>query len=200
MLPKREEAIGEPLSPYAVSKYVNELYAAVFARAYDYKSVGLRYFNIFGPRQDPLGPYAAVIPSWIGSMSRQEQVWINGDGSTSRDFTYVDNVVQANILAAVADEGAKGQIYNVACGNRLTLNEVFDALVQGFADHGIAYRLERGFRAFRQGDVMHSQADISKAARLLGYSPTTQFHEGVAKTVPAYFKPKGRSRDFGMVS
>ncbi|HEY5106819.1 MAG TPA: SDR family oxidoreductase [Caulobacteraceae bacterium] len=185
-LPKREEAIGQPLSPYAVSKYVDELYAAVFARAYDFKCVGLRYFNVFGPRQDPLGAYAAVIPSWLAAMLAHAPVWINGDGSTSRDFTFVDNVVQANILAAVAVEDARDQIYNVACGNRLTLTEVFDVLVATLAEHGVIYRGPRRHRAFRPGDVLHSQADISKAKRLLGYAPTVDFAEGIARTVASY--------------
>ncbi len=185
-LPKREETIGQPLSPYAVSKYVDELYAAVFARTYDFKCVGLRYFNVFGPRQDPLGAYAAVIPSWIAAMLSQAPVWINGDGSTSRDFTYVDNVVQANILAAVASCEATDEIYNVACGKRLTLSEVFEVLVATLADRGVTYRGERHHRAFRPGDVLHSWADISKARRLLGYAPAVDFAEGIARTVASY--------------
>ena len=185
-LPKTEDAVGAPMSPYAVTKYANELYATVYATTYGFKSIGLRYFNIFGPRQDPLGPYAAVIPLWALAMIRGDPVWINGDGSTTRDFTFVDNVVQANILAACADDDAKNEVFNVAFGQGLTLMTVFDALaeaVSGALDTPLAIP---SFRDLRPGDVAHSQADISKASRLLGYAPTHGFAAGVALTVPDY--------------
>jgi len=172
-LPKVEDIIGSPLSPYAVTKYVNELYANVFARAYDFKCIGLRYFNIFGPRQDPEGAYAAVIPKWIASMLHNEPVYINGDGETSRDFCYIDNTVQANILAAMTDNpAAVDQVYNVALNDQTSLNQLFntlrDLITERVADIQIPDPVYRDFRA---GDVRHSRADIGKAESLLGYAP-----------------------------
>lgn len=187
-LPKVEDKIGKPLSPYAVTKYVNELYAEVFARAYGFNTIGLRYFNIFGPRQDPNGPYAAVIPKWIAAMIKNEIVWINGDGSTSRDFCYIDNAVQANLLAASAEnDEAANQVYNIAVGDRTTLNELFEsiraALEPDFPHLGHS---KPNYRDFRAGDVRHSLADISKARSLLGYEPSHRIEEGVKAALNWY--------------
>lgn len=185
-LPKVEEHIGRPLSPYAVTKYVNELYAEVFARSYGFSTVGLRYFNVFGRRQDPQGPYAAVIPRWIAAMLRHEQVFINGDGETSRDFCPVANVVQANLLAATAPLEALNQVYNVALGGRTTLNELFDILCSALANHGADASARPLHREFRDGDVRHSLADVGKARRLLGYAPQVDVAQGIAATIPWY--------------
>lgn len=187
-LPKVEENIGNPLSPYAVTKYVNELYADVFARSYDFKSIGLRYFNVFGKRQDPNGAYAAVIPKWVASMIRSEDVYINGDGSTSRDFCFIDNAVQANVLAATSPEDAKNQVYNVAVGDRTSLNELFEHLKLELAESGRFYSKDAIYRDFRTGDVKHSQADISKAKRLIGYEPEFNVGDGLKQSVPWYIK------------
>jgi UDP-N-acetylglucosamine/UDP-N-acetylgalactosamine 4-epimerase len=186
-LPKVEDVIGKPLSPYAVTKYVNELYADVFARAYGVQTIGLRYFNVFGARQDPDGAYAAVIPRWISALVKGETVQINGDGETSRDFCYVANAVQANLLAAtVADEQACNQVYNVAVGDRTTLNQLFELLRDGLAARGIAAAAQPTHRDFRAGDVRHSQADIGKASRLLGFAPTHTIRQGLAEVLPWY--------------
>ena len=167
-LPKVEENIGKPLSPYAVTKYVNELYADVFARTYGFRAIGLRYFNVFGPRQDPNGAYAAVIPKWTAAMIAGDEVFINGDGETSRDFCFIDNTVQANILAATTqDDDAKNQVYNVAVGDRTTLNDLFDAIKIALNENGMPYIKEPVYRDFRAGDVRHSQADISKISTVL---------------------------------
>ena len=187
-LPKVEENIGKPLSPYAVTKYVNELYADVFARTYGFKTIGLRYFNVFGKRQDPDGAYAAVIPKWTAAMVRGEDVFINGDGETSRDFCFIENAVQANILAALADDSAKNEVYNVAVGDRTTLNELFAALRDALAKNGVVYEKAPVYRDFRAGDVRHSQADVSKAASRLGYAPEYRISEGIAKAMPWYLK------------
>ncbi len=188
-LPKVEERIGKPLSPYAVTKYVNELYAGVFARCYGFNSIGLRYFNVFGPRQDPDGAYAAVIPRWIAAMVRGEPVYINGDGETSRDFCYIDNAVQANLLAATATaRQAVNQIYNVAVGDRTSLNELFRALQDSLVAHGKSYKLQPTYRAQRPGDVRHSQADISKAATLLSYAPQYAIFDGIALAMSWYLE------------
>jgi UDP-N-acetylglucosamine 4-epimerase len=186
-LPKVEDRIGKPLSPYAVTKYANELYADVFARCYDVHAVGLRYFNVFGPRQDPNGAYAAVIPRWIATLLRREAVYINGDGETSRDFCYVANAVQANLLAA-ASAGGEGdsQVYNVAVGDRTTLATLFRLLRDGLGPYGIAADTEPVYRAFRAGDVRHSQADIGKAQQQLGYRPTHRIREGLAEAMHWY--------------
>ena len=185
-LPKVEDEIGKPLSPYAVTKYVNELYGDVFATCYGFKSIGLRYFNVFGPRQDPDGAYAAVIPKWTATMIRGETVFVNGDGETSRDFCYVDNAVQANILAAVAEDQAKNQIYNVACNDRTSLNELFAHLRDALAGLGVSYERQPTYQDFREGDVRHSQADISKASRLLGYEVIYRVGDGLNRAMPWY--------------
>lgn len=185
-LPKVEENIGNPLSPYAVTKYVNELYATVFARSYGFKAVGLRYFNVFGPRQDPNGAYAAVIPKWTASLLKAEDVFINGDGETSRDFCFVANAVQANLLAACAPEEARDNVYNVAVGDRTTLNLLFKALRDALKGYGVNPAFEPTYRDFRDGDVRHSQAAIGKAQRLLGYVPTHRLAEGIAVAMPWY--------------
>lgn len=185
-LPKVEYKIGNPLSPYAVTKYVNELYAGVFARSYGFQSIGLRYFNIFGPRQDPNGAYAAVIPKWISAMIADEVVYINGDGRTSRDFCYVKNAVQANVLAATATNGAKGQIYNVAVGDRTNLKDLYDCLREVLTPYGFAGRVNPEYRDFRAGDVLHSQADISKAVSFLGYDPRYRLVDGISEAISWY--------------
>lgn len=185
-LPKVEANIGKPLSPYAVTKYVNELYADVFAKTYGFKAIGLRYFNVFGKRQDPAGAYAAVIPKWSAAMLKGESVHINGDGETSRDFCFIENAIQANLLAATADEDAKNEVYNVAVGDRTTLNQLFLALKSALAAQGAVYNAEPVYREFRPGDVRHSQADIGKAATLLGYQPAHAISEGIAKAMPWY--------------
>ncbi|AZY48079.1 SDR family oxidoreductase [Bordetella avium] len=185
-LPKVEENIGRPLSPYAVTKFVNELYADVFARSYGFTTVGLRYFNVFGRRQDPNGAYAAVIPKWTAAMIQGETVVINGDGETSRDFCYVDNAVQANILGAMADDEARNQVYNVAYSGRTTLNQLFDFLKTSLGRQGVAYDKQAEHADFRAGDVRHSQADISKAGRLLGYQPAFDILQGLDAAMPWY--------------
>jgi UDP-N-acetylglucosamine 4-epimerase len=187
-LPKVEDMIGKPLSPYAVTKYVNELYADVFARCYGMESVGLRYFNIFGRRQDPEGAYAAVIPKWVASMIKNEPVYVNGDGETSRDFCYIDNVVQANLLAATSPRpDAANQVYNIAVGDRTTLNQLFEAIRVLLAPrfpHLAGFK--PSYRDFRDGDVRHSLADISKARTRLGYEPTHRIDDGLAEAMDWY--------------
>lgn len=187
-LPKVEETIGRPLSPYAVTKYVNELYAEVFARAYDFPSVGLRYFNVFGPRQDPAGAYAAVIPCWITAMLTDAAVRINGDGETSRDFCFIDNVVQANLLAAMADGQARNQVYNVALNTRTSLNQLFSYLRDALAQQGIHYTRSPVHQGFRAGDVRHSVADVSKAMEWLGYRPVHDVLSGLQASMPWYIE------------
>jgi UDP-N-acetylglucosamine 4-epimerase len=183
-LPKVEDEIGAPLSPYAVTKYMNELYADVFGRCYGTGAIGLRYFNVFGARQDPEGAYAAVIPRWVRAMLRGEQVAIFGDGETSRDFCYVANAVQANLRAALAtDEAAVNQVYNVAVGERTTLNGLYAELRRLLPDLDVPAPVHEDFRA---GDVRHSQADVGKAARLLGYAPTHDLRAGLAEALPWY--------------
>ncbi len=189
-LPKIEDNIGKPLSPYAVTKYVNELYADVFARTYDFNTIGLRYFNIFGKRQTPDGAYAAVIPKWTAAMIKGEEVFINGDGDTSRDFNFIENAVQANILAAVADKSAKNQVYNVAVGGRTTLNTLFSALKKNLQNNGVHYTQDPVYRDFREGDVRHSQADISKIQNTLGYDPKFNIIDGIKKAMPWYVTTK----------
>lgn len=185
-LPKVEENIGNPLSPYAVTKYVNELYASVFALSYGFKAVGLRYFNVFGPRQDPNGAYAAVIPKWTDALLKGETVYINGDGETSRDFCFVANAVQANLLAATAVDNAKDQVYNVAVGDRTTLNQLFAALRDALQNDGVSPDTEPSYRDFRAGDVRHSQAEIGKARQMLGFAPTHRIHDGIGLAMPWY--------------
>lgn len=185
-LPKVEANIGSPLSPYALTKYVNELYADIYARCFDFKATGLRYFNVFGRRQDPEGAYAAVIPKWIAAMIKNEPIAINGDGETSRDFCYIDNAVEANIRASFATGVAKGQVYNVAFGERTTLNELFSFLVDNLKKYDYTYELEPDYRDFRDGDVRHSQADISKARELLGYDPKFSAKAGLVEAMKWY--------------
>lgn len=185
-LPKREDRIGKPLSPYAVTKYVNELYASVYWRTYGLHTVGLRYFNVFGKRQDPNGAYAAVIPRWIGKMIGAEKIAIFGDGETTRDFCFVENAVQANIRAALAGEETAGEVYNVAAAGQTSLNQLFAMLTAELARNGIVYDIEPVYEDFRPGDVRHSLADISKAAQGLGYVPTHDMAEGLACAMPWY--------------
>ncbi|MCG9767303.1 NAD-dependent epimerase/dehydratase family protein [Pseudoalteromonas piscicida] len=185
-LPKLEENIGNPLSPYAVTKYVNELYASVYARTYGFKSIGLRYFNVFGQRQDPNGAYAAVIPKWIAAMIKNEDVFINGDGETSRDFCYVENVVQMNILASLASSESKDEVYNVAVGDRTSLNELYNLIKSCLFEEGVPSKSCAIYRDFRAGDVRHSQASIGKAEKLLNYSPEFDLVKGMKLTVPKY--------------
>jgi len=187
-LPKVEDVIGRPLSPYAVTKYLNELYADVFGRTYGLSCVGLRYFNVFGPRQDPNGAYAAVIPKWVAAMLEGEQCLINGDGETSRDFCFVRNVVQANLRAGIIDNPeACNQVYNVAVGDRTTLNQLHAALAQALSAELPDLKIEPpAYQDFRAGDVRHSLADVSKAARLLGYAPTHDVHAGLKQAVAWY--------------
>ena len=187
-LPKVEDVIGKPLSPYAVTKLVNELYADVFARAYGFRTIGLRYFNIFGPRQDPAGAYAAVIPKWISAMISNSPVLINGDGETSRDFCYIANAVQANLLAATAEgEEAANQVYNVAVGDRTSLNQLFEVLRSSLA---VRFAHLQGFapvyQDFRAGDVRHSLADIEKARTLLRYEPSHRIGDGLREALEWY--------------
>ncbi|GBE08083.1 UDP-glucose 4-epimerase [bacterium BMS3Abin11] len=189
-LPKQEDTIGNPLSPYAVTKLVNELYASVFSRTYNFKSIGLRYFNIFGRRQDPEGAYAAVMPKWFAALIRGEDTFINGDGETSRDFCYIDNCVQANLLAAtVTDESAVDQVYNVAFGQRTTLNELYQMIRERVAaEHPACSSKEPVYRDFRAGDVRHSLADISKSEQLLGYSPEYSVSTGLDEAAKWYLE------------
>lgn len=186
-LPKVENLIGQPLSPYAVTKHVNEQYASVFARCYGFRCIGLRYFNVFGPRQDPDGAYAAVIPKWTAALIQGHPVFVNGDGETSRDFCYVANAVQANLLAATTqDVAAKDQVYNVAVGERTTLNQLFALLRENLKDYGVSPEVQPHYRDFRSGDVRHSQASVHKAAALLTYSPRYDLASGIGEAVPWY--------------
>jgi UDP-N-acetylglucosamine 4-epimerase len=194
-LPKVEDVIGRPLSPYAVTKLANELYADVFARCYGIATIGLRYFNIFGPRQDPNGAYAAVIPRWIAQLANGEPLYINGDGSTSRDFCYVENAIQANVLAATTDRAdALNQVYNIAVSERTTLLELFELKREFLAPHFPSVRDQQPqHRAFREGDVLHSQADITKARTHLGFEPTHRIRQGLERTVQWYVDALARS-------
>jgi UDP-N-acetylglucosamine 4-epimerase len=191
-LPKVEDKIGSPLSPYAVTKYVNELYANVFARNYGFKTIGLRYFNVFGPRQDPNGAYAAVIPKWTAAMIKGEPVYINGDGGNSRDFCFVDNAVQANILASTTTDKNKDEVYNVAFNARTTLNQLFSIIRSELDGLGFCGTYEPEYREFRPGDVRHSLADINKATRKLGYKPSHSITEGMT-TALSWYVLKNRS-------
>ena len=187
-LPKVEHTIGKPLSPYAVTKYVNELYANVFGKTYGVQSIGLRYFNVFGPRQNPNGAYAAVIPKWISSLIKGEPVYINGDGETSRDFCFIANAVKANLLAATATKPeAVNQIYNVAVGDRTTLNELYTEIKANLLlNYSHLKDAQPTYRDFRAGDVRHSLADISKAQTLLSYGPTHRIAQGLSLAMPWY--------------
>ncbi len=195
-LPKIEHKIGRPLSPYSVTKLVNELYADVFARTYGFRSIGLRYFNVFGRRQDPSGAYAAVIPKWIVSLINSEPVHINGDGDTSRDFCYIDNAVQANLLAATTtNENALNEVYNVAVGDRTSLNQLYiylrDSLAQKLPHLN---SVKPVYRDFRTGDVRHSLADISKGHKLLGYLPSHKVREGLIEAMQWYLDNLGKKK------
>jgi UDP-N-acetylglucosamine 4-epimerase len=187
-LPKVEDRIGRPLSPYAVTKYVNELYADVFARCYGFQTIGLRYFNVFGKRQNPGGAYAAVIPKWTAAMIRGEEVCINGDGETSRDFTFVENAIQANLLAATAPADARPRVYNMAVGDRNTLNQLFEAIRGALAGCGVTYGRRPVYRDFRPGDVRHSLADVSAAREMLGYQPTHDLAAGLSSAMGWYVR------------
>ncbi|MEQ6888248.1 SDR family oxidoreductase [Halomonas sp. CS7] len=185
-LPKLEDRTGKPLSPYAVTKVVNEMYADVFSSTYGFKATGLRYFNVFGKRQNPNGAYAAVIPKWAGAMMTGDDLYINGDGKTSRDFCYIENAVQANLLAATAIKEVQGEVFNVAVGDCTTLSQLFKYLGEALSSHYISYVKPPVYRDFRPGDVRHSQADIGKAQRLLGYAPTHTISDGIAEAMPWY--------------
>ena len=189
-LPKVEDKIGKPLSPYAVTKLVNELYAEVFSRTYNFKTIGLRYFNIFGQRQDPNGAYAAVIPKWFSGLIKGEEVFINGDGETSRDFCFIDNCVQANLLAATTlNENALNQVYNIAFGQRTTLNTLYELIKKKVSELYPLYDDRKAtYRDFRAGDVRHSLADISKARELIGYEPKFSVRDGLDKAAEWYVR------------
>ncbi len=187
-LPKVEDKTGNPLSPYAVTKLVNELYAEVFARTYNFKTIGLRYFNIFGQRQDPNGAYAAVIPLWFAGLIKNDTVYINGDGETSRDFCFIDNAVQANLLAAtIDDEAAADQVYNIAFSERTTLNELYQLIKKRvITANADAEEAKPQYRDFRTGDVRHSLADISKAKERIGYEPQFSVKKGLDRAAEWY--------------
>lgn len=187
-LPKVEERTGNLLSPYAVTKYVNELYMGVFQKCYGMEAIGLRYFNVFGKRQDPNGAYAAVIPKWIGQILNGEDLFINGDGETSRDFTYINNVIQANILAGTTDNPkAFAQAFNTAIGGRETLNNLYQAIVNGLKANLPALEIKAPiYRDFRAGDIRHSNANIDKIKHLLGYEPTHTLEEGLSESIAWY--------------
>ena len=193
-LPKTEDRIGKPLSPYAVTKYVNELYARVFYDVYGLPTIGLRYFNVFGARQNPNGAYAAVIPKWFSGLLNDENIFINGDGKTSRDFCYVENAIQINLLAALADNPAAiGEVYNVAFGEQTTLNQLFFSIRQRVEKFNQAVANAAPiYRDFREGDVLHSLADISKARQMLGYNPQFSVQAGLDKAASWYI---ARGRD-----
>lgn len=189
VLPKKEEKIGNLLSPYALTKYTNELYAKVYAKCYDFQTIGLRYFNIFGPRQDPNGPYAGVMPKWITNMIKKRPVYINGDGLTSRDFCYVENVVQANILATITtNKQALNQVYNIALNEQTSLNELFKLIKSILLEFKIKYDIKPIYRNFRVGDIKHSLADILKAKKLLGYVPEYTIEKGLNKYIGWYLR------------
>jgi UDP-N-acetylglucosamine/UDP-N-acetylgalactosamine 4-epimerase len=192
-LPKVEDAIGRPLSPYGAGKYMNELYADVFGRCYGLQTIGLRYFNVFGPRQDPEGAYAAVIPKWVAAMLRGETVYINGDGETARDFCFIENVVQANLLAGTTESPeALNQVYNVAVGGSTSLNELHKALARLLSRHDPGFVAAKPqYRDFRAGDVRFSRADISKLRRLLGFKPTHDVHQGLERAIDWYVAQLG---------
>jgi len=187
-LPKVEERTGNLLSPYAVTKYVNELYMGVFQKCYGMEAIGLRYFNVFGKRQDPNGAYAAVIPKWIGQILEGEDLFINGDGETSRDFTYIENVIQANILAGTTDnKEAFGEAFNTAIGGRETLNNLYGAIVKGLKENLPDLEIKEAiYRDFRAGDIRHSNANIDKMQELLGYEPTHSLEQGLSESIAWY--------------
>lgn len=196
-LPKVESQTGSLLSPYAVTKMLNELYAGVFYKTYGVETIGLRYFNVFGKRQDPEGAYAAVIPKWIGSLLKDEDVYINGDGETSRDFTYIKNVVQANILAATTtNEKSYGEVFNTAIGGRETLNNLYKVINKGLAKNISNFKIKKAiYRDFRAGDIRHSNANIDKMKELLGYNPTHSLDAGLDESITWYIKNILRDND-----
>ena len=187
-LPKREDRIGAPLSPYAATKLFDEIYAGIYARSYGFKATGLRYFNVFGPRQDPNGAYAAVIPKWTAAMIEGQEVVINGDGETSRDFCFVANAVQANLRAALAPDEVQGEVFNVAVGERTTLLKLFSMIRDGLGQHQVHYDREPVMAGFRDGDVRHSLADIGKASRMIEYAPTHTVKRGLTEALPWYLQ------------
>ena len=178
-LPKIEDIIGAPLSPYAITKYTNELYAGIYSKHYNLRTIGLRYFNVFGRRQDPDGAYAAVIPRWEEAMKNNKDICIYGDGNTTRDFCYIDNVVQANILAATASDDAKNNIYNVALGHQTSLNELFEMMKRIVGESYSVTSSQAIYEDYREGDIRHSNADISKAKNMLGYDPQFTLEHGL---------------------
>ena len=197
-LPKIENRIGSPLSPYAVTKLVNELYAQVFSRCYGFDSIGLRYFNVFGPRQDPKGSYAAVIPRWATAMLNNQEVTINGDGETSRDFCFIDNVVAANLLAATSRTDAGNNVYNIAAGDCTTLNQLYSYMFNLLKSKNLISDSKIVYKEFRSGDVRHSLADISKAEKMLKYRPLIKVEDGIRMAMDWYIhenKSKGITRD-----
>jgi UDP-N-acetylglucosamine 4-epimerase len=194
-LPKREDRIGRPLSPYAATKLANEIYADVYRLSYGFRATGLRYFNVFGPRQDPDGAYAAVIPKWLARMIAGDTILINGDGETSRDFCFVLNAVQANILAALAPDEVQGEVFNVAVGDRTSLNRLFALLRDGLASNGVDYASDPSYGPFRDGDVRHSEADIGKARKMLGYSPSHDLAAGLNAALPWYLRQSFINKD-----
>jgi len=189
-LPKVEERVGDVLSPYAAMKKTNEIYANVFHRTYGMETLGLRYFNVFGRRQDPNGAYAAVIPKWVGSLLTDEDIYINGDGETSRDFTYIDNVIQMNILAGTTQNPkAFGEAFNVAVGGRNTLNELYQLINEELEKHLSSYTPKKPiYRDFRPGDIRHSNADITKAKQVVGYMPTHDIYQGMEEAIEWYIQ------------
>jgi len=189
-LPKIEEHIGNLLSPYATTKRTGELYAEVFTRTYGMETIGLRYFNVFGRRQDPNSTYSAVIPKWVYSLIHNEAVYINGDGETSRDFTYIDNIIQMNILAGVTDNSdSYGEVFNVATGGRKTLNDLYSAIDTELENNLSSYSSTKAnYREFRAGDIRHSHADISKASDLVGYAPAYTLDQGLSKAIAWYIQ------------
>ena len=195
-LPKVEERTGNVLSPYAVTKATNELYANVFHKQYAMETIGLRYFNVFGKRQDPNGAYAAVMPKWISQMLYSEDVYINGDGETSRDFTYIDNVVQMNIMSGMTtNKNAFGQAYNTAAGGRETLNNLFEAIKSGLESNVENLSVPKPiYRDFRAGDIRHSNADIGKAKKNIGYNPSHTLEEGLVESIEWYINDIQRSK------
>ena len=191
-LPKVEDVIGKPKNPYSITKYVNELYANTFSEHYSFKSIGLRYFNVFGPRQRENGDYAAVIPKWIKNILNNQDIEIYGDGETSRDFCYVDNAVQANIIAALSEnEIAKGQVYNISVGNQTSLNKLLSMIHKNIENSiGKIIKIKPIYKDFRPGDIRHSRADISKAKNLLNYFPSHNVEQGIKETISWYIDKK----------
>jgi len=184
-LPKIESVIGNLLSPYAATKFFNEIYAKIFFKVYGFRSIGLRYFNVFGKRQDPKGSYAAVIPKWIFSMIKNKKIIINGDGKTTRDFCYIENTIQANIFAALCNKN-RCEIYNVASGSQISLNKLFFYIKKTLVGNNFFYKKKPIYRQFRKGDVRHSLADLSKIKKDLNYTSNYSFYDGILKIIPWY--------------